>query len=168
MRDLINRAFDTTCVRGEPLRGLWNQLGEAASFSARVGIVERHLCRPAREPDLPSMGAMSATRFLAMPARARLADYADLHRLSVRQFERRFSAEVGATPGSFARVARFQTALDAKLAHSSRSWLEIAHSVGYFDQMHMVHDFKRLTGEVPSRLLERLGDMRPEALVMAR
>jgi AraC-like DNA-binding protein len=167
MRDLTNRAFDATSVCNASLRGWWNKLGEVSSFSERVALAERHLLLRARDADAPSLGAICATRFLAAPATGRIAVHARLHRLSVRQFERRFSIEVGATPGSFARVARFQTALDAKVANTARSWLDIAHSVGYFDQMHMIHDFKNLAGDTPNRLLERLGDMRPEALAVA-
>jgi hypothetical protein len=35
-------------------------------------------------------------------------------------------------------VARFQAALDAKLASPARTWLDIAHRFGYYDQMHML------------------------------
>jgi AraC-like DNA-binding protein len=44
------------------------------------------------------------------------------------------------------------------------NWLEISHALGYYDQMHMIHDFKDLGGNSPSRVFELLGDMRPDAL----
>ena len=63
--------------------------------------------------------------------------------LSVRQFERRFAGEAGMPPKLFAQTARFQNALDAKRLSPSRSWLSVAHELGYFDQMHMIRDFQR-------------------------
>ena len=62
----------------------------------------------------------------------------------LRQFERSFERDVGVSPKSFARIARFQSALDAKLVSPQRTWLDIAHSFGYHDQMHMIHDFEAL------------------------
>lgn len=85
--------------------------------------------------------------------------------LSLRQFERIFRADVGMSPKVFARVARFQSAVDAKLHNPGRTWLEIAHSFGYYDQMHMIHDFESLGRNTPTQLLSQMGDVRPSALV---
>jgi transcriptional regulator GlxA family with amidase domain len=71
----------------------------------------------------------------------------------LRQFERDFRREVGASPKVFARIARFQAALDAKIDAPKRSWLDIAHSFGYYDQMHMIHDFATLGRNSPTRPL---------------
>jgi AraC-like DNA-binding protein len=32
------------------------------------------------------------------------------------------------------------------------NWTRIAHDLGYFDQMHMIHDFQALSGESPKQL----------------
>ncbi len=83
--------------------------------------------------------------------------------LGLRQFERRFRESMGMSPKMFARVARFQSALDAKIAAPQRSWLEIAHHLRYHDQMHMIHDFQQLGGDTPRKLLAQIGDARPVA-----
>ena len=85
--------------------------------------------------------------------------------MGLRHFQRVFAQEVGTGPKRFARVARLQTALDLKVAAPSMSWLEVSHAFGYHDQMHMIHDFKSLCGDSPSRVFDQMGDMRPEALV---
>jgi transcriptional regulator GlxA family with amidase domain len=51
--------------------------------------------------------------------------------LGLRQFERNFDLETGASPKAFARVARFQATLDGKVVSPERSWVDIAHSFGY-------------------------------------
>jgi transcriptional regulator GlxA family with amidase domain len=84
--------------------------------------------------------------------------------LGVRQFERWFLTEVGVAPKLFSRVARFQSALDAKLAHRGRSWLEIAHDLSYHDQAHMIRDFRELAGNAPEKIFHGIGDLRPGAL----
>jgi AraC-like DNA-binding protein len=35
-------------------------------------------------------------------------------------------------------------------------WTEIAHALGYHDQMHMVHDFNRLSGDSPTTICGQL------------
>jgi len=87
--------------------------------------------------------------------------------MGLRQFERRFHEETGVPPKVFARVARFQAALDAKLASPERTWLDVAHSFGYYDQMHMIHDFQSLGSNTPTQLLVQMGDVRPPALAAA-
>ena len=54
----------------------------------------------------------------------------------------------------FARIARFEAALDRMARSPQGSWTEVAHRFGYYDQMHMVHDFSRFTGETPTRTLQ--------------
>ena len=97
----------------------------------------------------------------------RIADVANRGSTGLRQFEREFRQEVGAPPKLFARIARFQAALDAKVAAPQRTWLDIAHSFGYYDQMHMIHDFETLGSDSPTRLIAQLGDSRPPALASA-
>ncbi|HTF63929.1 MAG TPA: helix-turn-helix domain-containing protein, partial [Edaphobacter sp.] len=84
--------------------------------------------------------------------------------VSVRQYERRFLDEVGMTPKLFARTTRFQNALDAKRLFPTLSWMNIAHELGYFDQMHMVRDFQSLGGDAPNNVLEQSGDIQPWSL----
>ena len=73
--------------------------------------------------------------------------------LGLRQFERRFVQQVGVSPKLFARVARFEAALDRMARSPQGLWTEVAHRFGYYDQMHLVHDFSRFTGETPTRTL---------------
>lgn len=59
-------------------------------------------------------------------------------------------------PKLFARIARFEAALEHKARFSTRSWTDVALNFGYFDQMHMVHDFAEFTGATPSDTLQQL------------
>jgi methylphosphotriester-DNA--protein-cysteine methyltransferase len=76
--------------------------------------------------------------------------------MSTRQFERRFTREIGLPPKLFARIARFEAALESKALSTTNSWTDVANQLGYFDQMHLIHDFKEFSGEVPTSLLSRL------------
>ena len=85
--------------------------------------------------------------------------------LGVRQFERRFLGEIGLAPKLYSRIVRFEAALRLRSEGPARQWIDIAHTLGYHDQMHMVHDFRSLAGASPSEISPHL-DMfvKPEAL----
>jgi len=93
---------------------------------------------------------------------------ADRAGLSMRQFERRFIERVGLRPKLFARIARFEAALDGKARFAAKSWTDVAHQFGYYDQMHMVHDFAEFTGESPTGTLAHLETVFGERLMKVR
>jgi AraC-like DNA-binding protein len=43
---------------------------------------------------------------------------------------------------------------------NERAWTDIAHDLGYYDQMHMVHDFRIFAGESPTGWNKRLAAIR--------
>lgn len=73
--------------------------------------------------------------------------------MSLKTFERNFQQQVGMGPKQFQRVLRFSKSLGMKLYNPQFSWTDIAHKMGYFDQMHLIKDFKSLTNYTPSEFL---------------
>ncbi|MEO6813605.1 MAG: helix-turn-helix domain-containing protein [Ginsengibacter sp.] len=76
--------------------------------------------------------------------------------MSIRNFERIFINETGMSPKQLCCISRFNNALEIKLKYPSMKWISVAHQSGYFDQMHLIKDFKRFCGEAPSSLLEHV------------
>ncbi|MBV8828860.1 MAG: hypothetical protein JO217_01145 [Acidobacteriaceae bacterium] len=78
-------------------------------------------------------------------------------------------------PKLFARITRFQAPLENKALHPGRTWTEVAHNFGYFDQMHMIHDFEQLAGGSPKEMLthvetvfvEQISQIRSDAVAAA-
>jgi AraC-like DNA-binding protein len=159
--------YDAADVLGADFTRLWNRLAEADSFPGRVRIAERFLLQKWL-PDMSDTLGIAAARMLAgHGGKIVISDLAARVNISERQLERVFFREIGATPKQFARVARFQAALDARVRDPGRSWLDISQTAGFHDQMHMVHDFKAFGGLPPTLTLERLGDSRPSALAQS-
>ena len=72
--------------------------------------------------------------------------------ISRRQLERRFSNLVGLTPKHFQRMRRFQRVFQA-LEGGASGWADAAIACGYYDQAHLIRDFKEFSGETPAALL---------------
>ena len=82
----------------------------------------------------------------------RLAGVADL---SPRQYRRRFEQAVGVTPKVLARMIRFRN-LVARLVPATRvDWAGIAIECGYFDQAHLIADFRDFAGVSPGEYMRR-------------
>ncbi len=165
IREITNCIADANSVMGSCTRSLWNRLGGLSAFEQRVSIVEEFLLQRAASAMAQDRITAAANLLFHRHGCVHIATLADSHSLGLRQFERRFEREIGASPKAFARIARFQAALDAKLASPKRTWLDIAHTFGYYDQMHMIHDFEKLGRTTPTALLTEMGDVRPPALV---
>ena len=140
-------------------------MGDVASFADRVRVADEYLC--ARRPAFDSVGGIAsvATEVLLKDGCVRVPQLAHSVGLGIRQFERRFRYEIGIPPKLYARIARFEAALRRKATAPNTRWTDIAHALGYHDQMHMVHDFDRLSGDSPTAIGSQL-DMfvRPEVV----
>ncbi|WP_313381454.1 helix-turn-helix domain-containing protein [Proteiniphilum saccharofermentans] len=79
---------------------------------------------------------------------------ADTACLSTKQFQRIFSEHVGSNPKEFSRTIRFQRALYTLENCPHIPLTALAYECNYFDQSHMIKDFKALSGYTPSEYLE--------------
>ena len=86
-----------------------------------------------------------------------IEDLASKSFLSRKQFERTFSDFIGTSPKQFLKIVRFQNAIYEKSKNSELTLTEIAHKCGYFDQSHMISDFKTLSGSTPKNYFESGG-----------
>lgn len=156
--------FDAKDVLGAPVAELWYVLAETPNFSDRILAAEAFLLRSANLSSVETVTTAAASLLARQGGRIAIHDLASGMHVSIRELERSFIREMGITPKRFARVARFQAALDARVGSPGRSWIDIATSAGYHDQMHLVHEFQSLCGLSPTLTLEILGDSRPSAL----
>ncbi len=81
---------------------------------------------------------------------------ASLSCLSLKQFERKCQERLGMNPKMYARSLRFSKAYRMHEAMPNLSWTKIAYEAGYFDQMHMIRDFKVFAGVNPSVIQQQL------------
>jgi len=82
----------------------------------------------------------------ALSSGAPTAAAADHLGVSERQLRNVFARDVGLSPKHFARITRLRRVL--ALA-GARGWAQVAGDTGYFDQAHMITDFRALMGVSP-------------------
>lgn len=69
--------------------------------------------------------------------------------ISCRQLERRFLTEVGLGPKLLSRILRFQQVFRAVDANEP-SWPTVALECGYYDQAHLIRDFRQFAQQTPT------------------
>ena len=155
VQPFLNRAIDACEVLGPDVAALHERLRGAPTAAAMVRAAESFLLRrvPAAAPLHPA--AIAAAAIASSGGRLSVRGAADVAGLSERHFERCFAEWVGVTPKLFARIARLNYVLRAKSRRPDLTWAAISSDAGYFDQTHLVKDFKAMTGEAPGLFLRR-------------
>lgn len=157
LRELTDSTYDARLVLGKAGTEMQQMLGECDSFESCVRAADAFLA--SRAPDHPRMdrSAMACKLINAQKGQVRIPELAAGLGTSQRQLERDFREAFGLPPKLYARIVRFQAAIDCKARSATKSWTDVAHEFGYYDQMHLVHDFRAFSAETPTenlRLLE--------------
>jgi AraC-like DNA-binding protein len=163
MPELTDADFEARAVLGPAIAGLEQRLGECRSLEERASVADQFLLRRALATGALD-GVAAAANLIIREGGARIPALADRAGLSLRQFERRFLEQVGMGPKLLARIARFEAVMDRMTRSAAASWTDVAHRFGYYDQMHMVHEFAEFTGETPTRTLDVFKSFFPDRL----
>jgi AraC-like DNA-binding protein len=154
MTSVINEGIAAREVMGKPASMLTDAVRAAPDFAARVAAAERWFS-DMLENSAPESGVDHTARLLlSARGRVRIDNLVKRSELSARQFQRRFTAEVGLSPKLYARTARFDAALMAHRDHPAKPWTEIVHEAGYFDQAHFVRECHALAGCSPRHFID--------------
>lgn len=78
-----------------------------------------------------------------------VSELAGKHCLSQRQFERKFKQMAGFSPKMFSRIVRFEECISTAVLNKE-SLTETTYALGYYDQPHMIKDFREFSGQNPS------------------
>ncbi len=138
---------------------LHEQMYEAGSVSAMAEMANKWLLNylnKKKSVDYKNRITVTANLITKNAGLINIETLADYACMSMRNFERIFISETGMSPKQLCCISRFNNALESKLNTPSMKWTDIAHQSGYFDQMHLIKDFKRFCGEAPSSLLKHV------------
>jgi AraC-like DNA-binding protein len=149
---LAERGTEGHAVLGSDVSQLYERLGNATSFVLRVNMLNTFfLERLQRTSNRPRL--LHGFRPLLVGGQnAGVARIAKQIGMSTRQLERKSLEYFGLSPAMLSRIARFQRAL-ALGSSQDISWLQVAHAADYYDQMHMVRDFRAFAGGPPTKAL---------------
>jgi AraC-like DNA-binding protein len=130
-------------VWGVFAREVWNRVHEEKDPIPQIENVLLAMLRPT-ESDAVLNQALD--NILRSKGAVPVADLASRSGSSRRHLERVFLRSVGIGPKLFSRIVRFQHLLRAP----QHDWAALAADTGYFDQAHLIRDFRQFTGQTPA------------------
>lgn len=157
-RELVDRSAPVEVVLGADAKELVERLDEAGPREAGSVLLAWLSGRPARRETPAERAARRAAGSLSRAPTCRAA--AEEARVSTRGLRSLMASQVGLSPKTYARVVRLHRAL--RMMESGRSWARTAVASGYYDQSHMIRDFRELLGETPSAWRRRAASGTPE------
>jgi AraC-like DNA-binding protein len=132
---------------------IYDQIMEHIDPEKKMRAVEDFLlkkvinCKPFTPLDL------AAKKILLSQGNTPILDLASNACMSVRQMQRKFMEQFGLSPKHYSKFIRYNNARQMKALFPNLTWGEISLRCGYFDQMHLIHDFKSITGFTPFELV---------------
>lgn len=138
-------------IRGFPVAQVTNKLMDAPDISTCVQIMESYLLFFAQRSSPVPQSVEEAVLKLEQHHNAySIEKLASESYLSLRHFERIFNRYIGLTPKKFFRLNRIVKLLDAKKNAPHSKWGSLAHEFGFYDQMHLVKEFKYFLHQTPT------------------
>ena len=142
-----------------PLEALWGrqraqllreQLLGASDPDSTLDALEATLLNVCREKAAHPAVRYALSEFRAHSSVARIRAVTDAIGLSPKRFIERFKADVGVTPKRYCRLLRFQRVVSNAHPGGETDWAGLALACGYFDQAHLIHDFREFSGLTPT------------------
>ena len=139
-------------------RDLPEQLAATVDDAARVDHVVQSL-RALQRPSAPA--SLRLVEHAAGHLRAQAGDIsvralAATMNLSERRLQQMFASQVGLTPSVWRRLQRLHGTLRLLRTAKAPHWAEVALRAGYYDQSHLINEFRALCGLTPQQFLRRV------------
>ncbi len=152
VHELQGTLVDLDCLWGAEVELIREQLSSCTEPARRMKIVETAiLARGARgrwSGDAARARVLCAS--IGALTHRTVADLARDQRLSHRQMIALFDRHVGLKPKQYDRIQRLRRVLHIVHTRAPLSWAQVAVRCGFFDQAHMIHEFRDLAGMTPT------------------
>ena len=151
--ELRNRHLPLEDLLGVHRLDVWYRLREAATAGQRIQIVSEWLIERLTGSPQPHWAVLPALRRLRQGI-DKVQIIANAAGLSERRLGTVFCEQTGLGPKMHARLRRFHRAID-NVSGTTVNWARLASDAGYYDQSHLIRDFKYFSGLTPQGYLLR-------------
>jgi AraC-like DNA-binding protein len=159
--ELTDHCFDLEALWGPQGLGLTDHIQDAGLTTIdRIQILEMYLQRQIERNGKLDLTIEAAVRAISLNKGQITVDTLAHHlNLSHRQLERKFNEKVGMPPKQLCRIIRFRYVFEYLTRSPSNNWASVALDCGYYDQSHLIREFKHFTGLTPMAYFNRAGEI---------
>ena len=143
--ELVNGSFELTQIFGNHYSYVNEQMLEARTTEQRIKAASDFLMELWQASEKDAINEC-IRQVLQNDGNVNLDDLRAITGLSVKQFERRFTAVAGFPPKYYSRITRFQGTKRKYASGKFRTLSELSHACEYYDQSHFIREFKEFSG----------------------
>lgn len=146
---LTNQNIEIAELLGKEGEELEEKMMLCDTLTQRIAIMTHFIEEKLKNNSQGSIKLLSAIHHIVSTRGIiNVADIVGNYFLSQRQFERSFKQLTGFSPKMFSRIVRFEECV-SKAVLSDGSLTDITFTSGYYDQSHMIRDFREFSGKSP-------------------
>jgi len=150
--ELTDRSVPAAEILGHDIEKLGavvlSPIGEEQKIEAANKYFRQHLSRP---NETIGQASNLVERILNEPDIKTVDNLVELTGVGKRSLQRIFNEYVGVSPKWVIRRYRLHELIEQLNSGDKLDWAQLALELGYFDQAHLINDFKVFIGESPSR-----------------
>lgn len=148
------RNVSTADTEDVELSVLSDRIADTPGHDTCIGLIEQFLIRRLYMRSEFNMKRISAVlQGIHLYPEISVSRLSEIACLGKKQFGRIFAEYVGTTPKEFIRIVRMQRALFVLQSDPSVAFAQLACMCGFYDQSHMIKEFRHFSGYTPSEYL---------------
>ncbi len=160
MYSIANAEIPLDDLLGRPARRLISQIGACPDWAIRFALLDHFLLERAAHGRTGSPRIIWAWNQLKQShGQIEVGKLAADLECSKKHLITQFRNEIGLPPKTLARIIRFGRVASLLKHGQSPRWVEIAHHCGYYDQAHLIREFREFAGTTPG---DYAGHIRPD------
>ncbi|HEX4021242.1 MAG TPA: helix-turn-helix domain-containing protein [Acidobacteriaceae bacterium] len=149
---LTNSILAANVIFGNDGDALESRLVSCRNEDERVEVIDKFFHSHAPEPDTTIMlASQMVERILQEPNIKTVDDLVSQTDIKKRTLQRIFNEYVGVSPKWVIRRYRLHELIERLNSGERLDWCQMALQLGYFDQAHLINDFRSITGYSPGQ-----------------
>lgn len=152
MQAMIQKDYDGEAVFGSAVKHVVETLANATDFNVMKNIADEfmfdHLTKIKKQIYIDYI----VPEIIKHGGTIKIDELVKMACISNRQFERAFKDRMGISPKFYSRLVRFGKAWLLKENNPNMTWTQVAYECNYFDQMHLIRDFKVFADTNPKEI----------------
>jgi AraC-like DNA-binding protein len=158
--DFVNSHVDINLFWESMTKEIEVRIFEEPSFRKKAKIMDEYLLSCIRTKAIANDNLINKLLYhiFVTEGKTSVRELAEKETISTRQMNRIFYRWIGTSPKRFCEVVRFQSIVNV-IQNSPSIGRNLAFNHGYFDQAHLIRDFKRFYGDSLSVAAREFGNM---------
>jgi AraC-like DNA-binding protein len=151
--EIYNSFVDTNDLFGNDIKELQNQMDDANDINERKTYLDQYFINQVEKNNLKhytfSSGLNTIDIINFYKGMIKMPQLADEIKVSERTIQRNFKTALGISPKEYCKIIRFKNLLDYINQQPRINWFDMVSLFGYYDQAHLINEFKSATGITP-------------------